>query len=206
MSFVVAGSKIRLGFGFFAVVTLTMLLADTNIALVSLLSSCLHEVGHLIFLALFGEKPKSVEFGAFGIRITRQNINKLSNLKETVVLLAGPSVNLTLAFILHLLHKRTGSQILYAGVAVNLVLAIFNLLPFEVLDGGRALECLISNFASESLISKIMCATSYLTVAFLCVVGVYLYINVGFGLSFIAVTLYLVGILLISAFKRKFKG
>ena len=34
---VVAGSKIRLGFGFFAVVTLTMLLADTNIALVSLI-------------------------------------------------------------------------------------------------------------------------------------------------------------------------
>lgn len=69
------------------------------------------------------------------------------------VALAGPGMNLLLAFIAALaahlagLLDQEGAALLYRSVAlfmvVNLVLAVFNMLPIPPLDGGRVVTALL---------------------------------------------------------------
>lgn len=176
MIFVVRGVKIRLSFSFAAVVTLTMLLADTPTALVSLLSSVAHETGHLVCLFLCGGRATSVELGAFGMRLTRDEEYLLDYKRELLVLLSGVFVNLTLGTLMLLLSFRFDLLCLKIGWAVNFIIGGFNLLPFQALDGGRALCVFLLLRQGERRSKKFVSICSHFTVAFLCVVGVYLFL------------------------------
>jgi len=68
--------------------------------------------------------------------------HNLRNIRKDTVLisLAGPTSNILLATILGL---TTTSTIFYPLIYINLVLAIFNLLPIHPLDGGKVLVGLL---------------------------------------------------------------
>ncbi len=63
--------------------------------------------------------------------------------------LAGPSTNLLIALLLALFLKagvnKAVSDILITGILLNLILAIFNLLPIPPLDGSRVLMSFLPN-------------------------------------------------------------
>ena len=69
---------------------------------------------------------------------------------DTLIALAGPAINLVLAFILtggiklgELLHAPQFSEAMTTLVIVNLGLCFFNLLPIPPLDGSHVLKNLI---------------------------------------------------------------
>jgi len=82
------------------------------------------------------------------------NFNALRSPKQDMmwVALAGPGANIVMALIWLITLKLTDSSFLFlaqmaaAGIFVNLLLAVFNLLPIPPLDGSRVISSLLPRY------------------------------------------------------------
>lgn len=131
-------------FSFFAVTAMIFLCTDASSKNIftALVGCALHECGHLVFMFLFDKPPEKVILYGGGIRITPSKNNMLSSTREMIVLLAGCGFNFIGAGIWFALKG------LDFFCEVNLLLGIFNLLPFKYFDGGRVLEMLLVGSAA----------------------------------------------------------
>jgi Zn-dependent protease len=93
-----------------------------------------------IMLLLFGFGwGKPVNFDPFNLENPKRD--------TTLISLAGPASNLLLAFLLGILTRVLGpsllTSLLYPLIYINIVLAIFNLVPIRPLDGEKILSGLL---------------------------------------------------------------
>lgn len=117
-------------FSFLAVLTLCILLYSEKVIIISVISSLLHECGHISAMRAYGVKIKELQLYGGGVKITR-DISYLSFSKELMVTFAGVIVNFCLCIFSYFYFETVFS--------VNLALLIFNLMPIGCLDGARAL-------------------------------------------------------------------
>lgn len=120
-------------FGFPAMLVLLLLAADRDFLLLTLSVCILHECGHGLAMCLTGAGLREIQLTAAGLQL-RTGTSVLSKGKLLCIYLSGPLTNLVFAAIFH--------QISTEIALLHLVLGLFNLLPFRVLDGGAALEML----------------------------------------------------------------
>lgn len=106
-----------------------------------LLAALLHEWGHFAVLRLCGAPVRGVRLGALGA-VMKSERSGLSYGAELLALLAGPLTNLLCAAVLTI-PARTFPEF-YAAAGTHLTLGVFNLLPIRPLDGGQALELLVT--------------------------------------------------------------
>ena len=117
-----------------------------GLAVVTLLSIVLHELGHSLVAQSFGFKVRAITiFGFVGLTEFEEPQRPLP---AFVVSVAGAMVNLAIgipALLWYLASNEfTTTGVFAFGVAyINLVLAIFNLLPGLPLDGGAALSAVV---------------------------------------------------------------
>ena len=159
--------KIRVSVYFAAVVTFALIFVPDGNALLSLLCCMLHETGHLAAIRLFGGKVRSISFGAYGMRIDASHSLRISPLKESVISLAGPAVNIIL-LIIGILTESSGL------FRINLCLCVFNLLPVGTTDGQSALKII---------------STAFLVVIY--AVGLAVLIKTRYNFSLLAVAVYM---------------
>lgn len=98
-----------------------------------------HELGHLLVIHSLGGIVKQIRLTAIGAELVLAE--PLGYWQEGLTALAGPGVNLLLA----LAFCGFEGGVTFAGI--NLVLALFNLLPVRQMDGGRALYCTLALLA-----------------------------------------------------------
>ena len=126
-----------------------------------IISSLLHEAGHIIACRFMGSIPK-VKFSVFGIKLSQYPTEKI---KKMLVIICGPMVNLILAAVLGVLLKDGFSLNMYIFMCVNIFLFVFNMLPVSFMDGGQLLQIFVTD-------SKILCITEILAVSAVFVVTV----------------------------------
>jgi len=116
----------------------------------ALLAAAAHELGHFLALKICGAKLSAVRITAMGAEMKISSAASLSPGRRLTCDLAGPLVNVALAFWASHQARLLGERAyLFAGL--NLSLALFNLLPIRQLDGGRALADLCAWLWSEEL-------------------------------------------------------
>ena len=119
----------------------------------------MHELGHALTARRFGVVTRDIILLPIGgvARLERMPRNPR---QELLVAVAGPAVNVLLALVLLALVRLTGPLpaatlydfdpllsvrgFLYQLVFVNVVLALFNMLPAFPMDGGRVLRALLA--------------------------------------------------------------
>jgi Zn-dependent protease/predicted transcriptional regulator len=117
----------------------------------------LHELGHALTGKRYGVTTKNIVLLPIG---GVANMEKMPEkpVQELWVALAGPAVNLVIAIVLFFVLRQSGgmpslldmdahmssSNFLFNLFLVNILLAVFNLIPAFPMDGGRVLRALLA--------------------------------------------------------------
>ncbi len=167
MSFTVKNCRITVSFFFVAMIALVLLEDKSGTALLAFAAAALHEAGHLSVMHIFGVKPSQIRFTPFGIDIVKSCCADRSYQRDVLISLAGPCTNIIAVFLFSALQSAT----LYRFVLINLIFAMFNLLPIEPLDGGQALYSLLCMKFSADQSAKAVSVISFAVLTPLAVIG-----------------------------------
>lgn len=124
----------------------------TYIAMLTVISALIHELGHGIAISVLNRRGASIRGHASGFRIRQEEM--MSYPKEIAVLLGGPLVNI-LIFLLTLPFGNAMSGYVRILGYVNLATGVSNLLPFEGYDGYGALCMLLCQRDAEHLVKRL---------------------------------------------------
>jgi len=171
--------------------------AGVSFILALFLSVTLHELGHSLVARGFGVKVRGIVLLPIGGVSEMEEMPEQPS-REFLIALAGPATSVLLGLALGvaslLLYGRaatfqttvTGGLFLPNLARVNLLLAIFNLLPGFPMDGGRIFRALLANVMPFDRATAIAAAVGRVFAIGLGLVG--LFTNI--WLTFIAVFIY----------------
>ena len=191
MIFNIFGVKVEITFWFVAFITFIISLNVPSNVFVTVISSLLHETGHLFVMTSLGNKPQAVRFEITGMNIIRQPDLKISTKNEILIALGGPLINLIcflLSVVIRCVYKN--ESILTFG-CINLILMTFNLLPIKKLDGGMALYYTLSQKYDNIICSKVLKIISVLFITLIYIWGIYAFISSKYNFSLIIIAIFL---------------
>ena len=159
-------------------------------SLLLFVSVLLHELSHSLVARAKNIKVESITLFFFGgvAGITKEDMKPSS---EFLMAIAGPIFSLVLAGLFFIIWKVNGNvfwtAITYYLWQLNLILAIFNMVPAFPLDGGRAFRAILrAYFKDLKKATRIAVVGGKLFAGFLFFLGVVsLFSGVGNGLWFI---------------------
>lgn len=170
-------TALRLDFSFFAVIALFLLLDTTGFGLMALLACALHELAHILVMAIFGISVDEITFYGAGIRISAAKTEFSKPAVRALILSAGCAAN----FVLAVIFGQSGQ---HEAAAINLFTGIFNLLPIGELDGAGLLKLLLFRVCRAEKIDDIMRTMG----AVFSVICIFVIVLFGRGISFTLIT------------------
>lgn len=184
IGFKVKGVSVTFVFSFFALFAV-LFYSDSSFKILTALFACfLHEAGHLVAMIFYYCRPKSVLFYGGGIRIV-PNHRLLSYKSDIIVDFAGSFANILCGLIL----MKLG---VFADFSqANIIIGIFNLLPFSDFDGGHILKLFFEYKENQKYLKFYK-----ITVKILCIVilffGVYSIVYFKINVSLLVTICYII--------------
>ncbi len=179
----IGGAAVRIHFSFLVFNALIFLMRSSGLIL-SFYGVCLlHEAGHLIALRLTGGSIRAVDIGGAGIVIGTRKGGSISDKSSLFVLLSGPAANILL-YVLLSIYGYHGSF-----AQLNLIAAVYNMLPYRSLDGGAIISQLSVGTVCERAVMHILNAVKLLMIC-LSAAAVYFYGREAFPLLAAAIALF----------------
>ena len=127
----------------FLIALVFLLINQIYMYILFMIFAIIHECFHLLAGIILGYKVKSIRIMPLGLSIafnekeeeynTKIKKSNFNNVKKIIILLMGPISNIVIAFFFMLLNMAI-------PVYINVLIAIFNLLPIYPLDGGQILN------------------------------------------------------------------
>lgn len=172
LSFCLGKTRIIFDFSFFAVICVVSMLKGTEVILLGLFACILHELGHVFVMSLYKAYPEKIRFYCAGIKIASSRF-ALCKTKELLIHSAGIIINLIMFFTMYYLSDIY--EVRLFGV-INLLIGMFNLIPFRQFDGGKIMDILIMSDISERrlIIRNVIRA---IAIALIALTGIYFYIK-----------------------------
>ena len=151
--FQVFGTKVEFHFSLLLLLLIIILSGNSVFASASVLFSLLHEFAHKGMAARLGYTPEKISFGLFGgVLHIREGFVKPRH--ELMIHLAGPSFNILTAMLLYGCYLYFYLPWLEPVILANAVLALYNLMPFYPLDGGKITDLYMAVFSGLRQVSE----------------------------------------------------
>lgn len=191
MTFIICGIKVEITFLFVAFIAFVLSLKAPSNVLITIISSLIHETGHLIVMLSIGYKPDKVRFEITGINIIRNQNIGISTQKEIFISLGGPLANAVVFTICCIYLCFYNCNIILTLAGINLIIMTFNLLPVKGLDGGNTLYYLLIQKFDISFSSKALRITSIIFISIIFIWGIYVFVASKYNISIIIIAIFL---------------
>ena len=150
--------KIKIGISYLVLVIVCLLCSQFLLLINYTLALLLHELAHYYIAKSKGYKVGHLKLDLLGMKLKiSDNIDKNDHFW---IAFAGPIVNFILCILCTALWWIIPESFYFSSAffQANLILALFNILPIEPLDGGVMLNCLLNkaNKKVSKVISKIV--------------------------------------------------
>ena len=195
MKFNIGKTRVRISFSFFALILLACVWNNEQIFHITIVVSLIHELVHLLVIVLFGAVCSEICFSVAGGEIVRGEY-MLTNYKEAIISLSAPVFNIITGAVLLLIDREST----WGGV--NLVIGLFNLLPYDTFDGGRGMKYLLQEQFDHKTLGLITNISSFFVCfSFLAINGFMIKNHIG-NIFFLGISLYLLILLVFRLFSK----
>lgn len=152
----------------------------------------IHELCHVVSAILLKIKIRNIELFPFGGVARIDNLDYMGTYREIIINIAGPLFNAATAIFLLLIKGfRVSTLYLNQAVSINIMLAVFNMLPGLPLDGGRILRAALNCFIGFKKATRVAIISGRVIASVLMLCGVLLLIYGRFNIGFFAVPFFM---------------
>jgi len=164
--------KLKINILVILLIILFCITKQINMYIILMAFVLIHELAHIAVGKILKLEIDYIELMPFGVSVKFRNNfysyylegyeykKEISCIKNILVAIAGPLLNIIIAFIIGICNISIYDFSTENLVYINILISIFNLLPIYPLDGGRILEAILNLYINPIRTREIISKTT----------------------------------------------